>query len=230
MPNAVKEPPEISLLATGDAVAPPANPLILNNAYFELSGVNLRCTVKHLEACFPEVKKVTVTTFCNETDYPGVIKYHLRVTFYQDYTSGSVWQTLNAAYQNYAANGTPVNFKARPSYSNVVSPTNPQISGFCIPDPPMFMGGDAGAASEVVIDWNLTGPPNVDTGAVTATGATAGTPGFYTPSGANVPANLAALGSVTASPATAWTTGQYVITADLTANHWTGTAWAAGKA
>jgi hypothetical protein len=45
-----------------------------------------------------------------------------------------------------------------------------------------------------------------------------------------VPANLAALSGITASPATAWATGQYVITADLLANHWTGTAWAAGKA
>ena len=44
------------------------------------------------------------------------------------------------------------------------------------------------------------------------------------------PANLAALtsGGVVASPATAWTSGQYVITADMLAANWTGTAWAAG--
>jgi hypothetical protein len=45
-----------------------------------------------------------------------------------------------------------------------------------------------------------------------------------------VPANLGALGGITAAPVTAWTTGQYVITADLLANHWDGAAWAAGKA
>jgi hypothetical protein len=223
-------PPEVGLLATGDPVAPAANPLILNNAYFELGGVNLRCTVKHLEACFPENKVVTVTTFCNETDYPGVTKWHLRCTFHQDFTAGSVFQTLNTAVSNYQANQTPVNFKARPYFSQVASATNPTISGMVIPQPFMQMGGDAGTASEVVIDWNLTGPPTVDFGAVAATGATAGAPGFYTPSGAAIPANLAALTGITASPTTAWTVGQYVITADLLAAHWSSSAWVAGKA
>ena len=51
---------------TGDPVPPVASPLILNDAYFELSGVNLRCLVKHLEAAFPENKPVTVTSFCGE--------------------------------------------------------------------------------------------------------------------------------------------------------------------
>jgi hypothetical protein len=70
----------------------------------------------------------------------------------------------------------------------------------------------------------------VDTGAVAAAGAQSGAPGYYTPSGANVPANLAALTGVTATPNAAWATGSYVITADLLAAHWSGTAWAAGKA
>jgi len=230
MANAVKEPPpEVAPLAAGDAAAPAANPLILNNCYFELGGVNLRCTVKHLEACFAENKLVTVTTFCNETDYPGVTKWHLRCTFYMDFTAGSVYATLNSAVVNYQTNGTPVNFKARPYFNSVASATNPQISGLVIPQPFTMLIGDAGAASELAIDWNLTGPPTVDNGAVTATGATAGAPGYFTPSGAQIPANLAALAGVVASPATNWTTGQYVITADLLANNWTGAAWAAGK-
>jgi len=226
----VMDPPEVQLTATGDPTPPATNPLILNDAYFELGGVNLRCTVKHLEAAFPEVKQVTVTTFCSETDFPGAVKWHLRVTFYQDFTAGSVFATLNAAYQAYQASGTAVNWKARPHASQVASANNPIISGMAIPQPFMQLGGDAGAASEVQIDWNLTGPPTVDFGAVTATGATAGAPGFFTPSGATTPANLAALTGVTASPATAWTPGQYVITADLVANHWSGSAWVAGKA
>jgi hypothetical protein len=230
MANAVKDPPEVMLTAAGDPTPPPANPLIMNNCYFELGGVNLRCTVKHLEAGFPENKPVTVTTFCNETDYPGVTKYHLRVTFFQDFTAGSVFATLNAALQAYQASQTPVNFKARP-YANVgASATNPSISGMVIPMPFELLVGDAGAASECVIDWNLTAPPAIDYGAVTATGATAGAPGFFTPSGAAVPANLAALTGITATPATAWTTGQYCITADLLAAHWGGSAWVAGKA
>jgi hypothetical protein len=218
------------LTAVGDPVAPVANPLILNDAYFELMGVNLRCTVKHLEAAFPENKLVTITSFCSETDYPGATKWHLRVTFYQDFTAGSVFQTLQAAYQAYVASGTPVAWKARPYSSRVASATNPIISGLAIPQPFMQMGGDAGAASEVVIDWNLTGPPSVDNGAVTATGATAGSPGYFTPTGATVPANLTALTGLTATPTAAWAVGQYVITGDLVANHWSGSAWVAGKA
>lgn len=234
MPTATKEPPsELEpvpmLTAAGDPNPPATNPLILNNAYFELTGVNLRCTVKHLEAPFPENKLVTVTSLCGEIDYPGVTKYHLRVTFYQDFTAGSVFQTLNAAYNAYLASGTPAAWKARPNASIPASAVNPTISGFAIPQPFMYLGGDAGAASEVVIDWNCTGPSNVDNGAVAAAGATAGAPGYFTPSGASVPANLAALASVVATPATSWGAGQYVITADLLAAYWNGTAWTAGK-
>jgi hypothetical protein len=234
MPTATKEndAPEVEPFATGDAISPAANPLILNNAYFEMGGANLRCTVKHLEAAFPENKLVTVTTLCGEADYPGVTKWHLRVTFHQDYTTGSVFQTLNTAVTNYQANGVPVAWKARPNATNVASTSNPIISGLAIPQPFMQMGGDAGTASEVVIDWNMpagTGP-TVDFGAVTATGANTGAPGYFTPTGATIPANLAALTGITAVPVTAWTVGQYVITADLTANHWSGSAWVAGKA
>lgn len=63
-----------------------------------------------------------------------------------------------------------------------------------------------------------------------ATGATAGTPGAFTPAGCDSPDKLAELVGVTASPATAWTTGQYVLLGDGTFAHWVGAAWAAGKA
>jgi hypothetical protein len=57
-------------------------------------------------------------------------------------------------------------------------------------------------------------------------------PGYYAPNGATVPADLTALnaGPLTASPTTAWTTGQYVITGDMLAASWDGTAWVVGKA
>lgn len=63
---------------------------------------------------------------------------------------------------------------------------------------------------------------------ITATGAIAGIPGHYTPTGAANPANLAAMSGITASPTTAWTTGQYVNVADGTKANWTGSAWATG--
>jgi hypothetical protein len=215
--------------ATGDPTDTTALPLILNNAYFELTGVNLRCLVKHLEIV-PENKLVTVTTFCSEIDYPASTKWHLRVTFNQSFTPGAVYDTLNAAYNAYVASGQPAAFKAR-AYANLPAQSgNPVIAGFAIPQPFEILAGDAGAAAEVQIDWNLQAAPTVSSGAIAATGATAGAPGFYTPQGATVPATLAALTGITASPATAWTVGQYVITADLLAAHWSGSAWVAGKA
>lgn len=66
---------------------------------------------------------------------------------------------------------------------------------------------------------------------IAPTGATAGTPGAFTPGGAVPPANLADLQTgVTASPGTAWTTGQRVVLADGSLAHWNGTAWVAGAA
>jgi hypothetical protein len=215
--------------ASGDPNPVTASPLILNDAYFELTGVNLRCLVKHLEVT-PENKQVTVTTFCSEVDYPGVTKWHLKVTFYQSYDLGATYATLKACLDAFTASGTPAAFKARGRASLVASASNPVISGFAIPQPFDLIAGDAGAASEVQIDWNLTQVPSVDSGAVAATGATAGAPGYFTPSGASTPANMAALASVTASPTTAWTPGQYVITGDHLGSHWSGTAWVAGVA
>jgi hypothetical protein len=65
---------------------------------------------------------------------------------------------------------------------------------------------------------------------VPATGANAGSPGTFTPTGATAPADLGTLASVTANPTTAWTAGQYVVLENGTLAHWTGTAWAAGAA
>ena len=221
--------PAPTLTAAGDPAPPPAQPLILNDAYFEMLGTNLRCLVKHLEVA-PENKPVTITSFCAETDYPGVTKWHLRVTFHQSFDAGATYDTLEAAYQAYTAAGTPAAFKARGHASRVPAPNNPVISGLAIPQPFPILMGDAGAGAEVQIDWNLLAEPSVDDGVVPATSALEGMPGYYLPSGATVPANVAALAGLTASPVTAWTTGNYVITADLVAAHYDGTGWVAGKA
>ena len=80
--------------------------------------------------------------------------------------------------------------------------------------------------------WDGTTWKNGRAPAVTiiATGATAGTPGTYTPTGAANPASITGLNSVTATPTTAWTTGQYVQLGDATQAHWDGGAWVAGAA
>jgi hypothetical protein len=70
-------------------------------------------------------------------------------------------------------------------------------------------------------------------GGVKPTGATAGTPGAFTPAGAEVPPDLNALKAITppvvANPTTAWTTGQGVALGTGSA-HWDGSAWVAGDA
>ncbi len=73
--------------------------------------------------------------------------------------------------------------------------------------------------------WELGRKPAT---VIAATGAVAGAPGNYTPTGAANPANLAALSTVTASPSTDWTVGQFVNLADGAKANWNGTAWVAG--
>lgn len=63
-----------------------------------------------------------------------------------------------------------------------------------------------------------------------ATGATAGTPGTWTPSGSAPADRFADLAGVTATPATAWTVGQRVLLSDSSEAYWNGTAWTAGRA
>lgn len=83
-------------------------------------------------------------------------------------------------------------------------------------------------------------PPEVTDGCVPinaplATGATAGTPGAFTPPGSTAPVDAAdaAAAGIVANPNTAWTVGQWVQGSTLgTAGemHWDGSAWVAGKA
>lgn len=84
------------------------------------------------------------------------------------------------------------------------------------------------------VQYTTIAPPEAscdcDSSGAEATGATAGEPGTWTPTGSYAPANLAEATGVTASPATAWTSGQYVVLDDGNHAHWTGTAWAAGDA
>jgi hypothetical protein len=81
--------------------------------------------------------------------------------------------------------------------------------------------GDA-TTSEIVTGGGAAG--------VVATGATAGTPGSFTPTGATTPANIAALATVTASPLSAWTTGQHVVLGDASHAHWDSDSWETGDA
>lgn len=93
---------------------------------------------------------------------------------------------------------------------------------------PGAIGGTNGAWPQDTVTMGCTWPELIE--AEVATGATAGSPGEYTPLFATVPADLAALAGVTADPVTAWTTGQFVRLADGSEAHWDGAAWVAGQA
>jgi hypothetical protein len=84
-------------------------------------------------------------------------------------------------------------------------------------------------------DGGGIGPNCTTIGGALASGATAGTPGNFTPNGSTHPADAAAAtaGNIVASPNTAWTTGQYVqgTTAGAPGEmYWNGTAWTTGRA
>jgi hypothetical protein len=69
--------------------------------------------------------------------------------------------------------------------------------------------------------------------AVPATGATAGTPGTWTPPGSTPPASASVATGITATPNTAWTTGQYVqgtVAGAAGRMTWSGTNWVGGVA
>jgi len=92
-------------------------------------------------------------------------------------------------------------------------------------------GDDMTADFEFQVLWK----PVLDCNAapIVATGATAGTPGTWAPSGSAPPADAASATAIVASPTTAWTTGQYVqgSTAGVGGEmHWDGAAWVAGRA
>jgi len=108
-------------------------------------------------------------------------------------------------------------------------------------------GGTAGEPLTFTTSFPIQGYPDITgadgsplrppSGAVAATGASAGTPGTWTPSGSTPPVSVSALQSaspaITATPGTAWTTGQYVQTGTAGTPgqaHWDGAAWATGTA
>lgn len=76
--------------------------------------------------------------------------------------------------------------------------------------------------------WKHAVEPLYYTDAPKATGATAGTPGSFTPAGSGVN-TFAEISGVTASPGTAWTTAQRVVLNNLTEAYWNGTSWVAGR-
>jgi hypothetical protein len=93
-----------------------------------------------------------------------------------------------------------------------------------------YSGPVAGVDSITTFTVELRVDTETDGAFVASTGATAGTPGTWTPGGSSPRSNLADMTGCTATPATAWTTGQHVVMGDGNKAYWNGTAWMAGQA
>lgn len=126
------------------------------------------------------------------------------------------------------------NFNGQEATTTITWPDALTIATATIIITPGPFGGTAGEVAEGTVSLPVLGQPTLAAmpPPVTATGATSGSPGSFTPSGATPPHNLTALqsGGIVASPTTAWTTGSHVVLGDTTHAHWSGTAWASGDA
>jgi hypothetical protein len=135
-----------------------ATPVFMTDAYVEIDGANLSCL--GLEVSIePENKPIEQTTFCGVKDYPGPVKWHFKAKLAQSFSTGATDETLTAALDAYAADGSACAFKVRPYKSRPVAADNPSFEGTAIPQPYILFGGAAGSASEVDIDWIMDAAP-----------------------------------------------------------------------
>lgn len=164
-----------------------------------------------------------ITVLCGDT-VPGSVTYTSSI-------SGSLLQDLSeedglVAY-TWEHKGEAVPFTFIPNTA-----AGATVTGTVVVDP-LDVGStdDYGAVMASDFEWNIVGEPALSWGeAGAATGATAGTPGTWTPSGADPAPDAAGMAAITATPTTAWTTGQHMVLGDNSHSYWNGTAWTVGEA
>ena len=157
---------------------------------------------------------------------------NLTLTAIQDFTAASGTESLIG--YSWAHNSETVDFTWNPTSD----PVDEWVGKLTVQA--LNVGGGVNTRITSDAEWPITeltmptrlGGKKVIGSGGAATGATAGTPGTWTPGGATPPASLAALQgaspAVVASPTTAWSTGQYVALGDATHAHWDSAAWTAG--
>lgn len=191
------------------------------------SGLAFECQVTEASInATPNLQTVPATWCAPESQSPAATGFELAVTWLQDWTASggglSKW-----AFDNDTATKWFSMLLDKDLSSTVATGQVRVVAG--------AYGGAAGTPLTATATWPLAAKPTITTPAVgAATGATAGTPGSWTPGGSTPPANFTAAQSagIIASPATAWTTGQYVqgSTAGTSGEmHWSGSAWVTGK-
>ena len=148
--------------ALADVVEVPTEKVMMTDTYVEVNAINLKCLCESV-TLEPENKPIEVTTFCGVQDFPGPVKWHFKAKFVQSFGTGGTDDALQTALDAYQTAGTDCPFKVRPFTGRAISTSNPQFSGTMIPQPYTVFGGDAGTASEVDVDWIMTGPPTRST-------------------------------------------------------------------
>ena len=138
---------------TADPVVEPM-PYIMTDPSIKLNGQDVHCLASHLELA-PDINLVETPTFCGVQEFPGTIKWYFRLTLYQSFDAGGADEIL----QGCLAAGGVVPYEVFPFREQQVSATNPRFSGNVIPRKYSLIAGDAGAASEITIEWSMTGEP-----------------------------------------------------------------------
>lgn len=179
-----------------------------------------------------EVSKDTgdqTTKLCGATR-PGVTTYTYQLTGNVDVDLANASGLLALSWDSA---GSTQPFEFVPNTALGVT-----FAGNLVIDPLNVTADEYGGDITSDFTWDIIGKPSrtVAPTTVAITGVTAGTPGSFQPSGATVPANLAALkadpvvgDTGTNKPSAAWTTGQSVNLGTGSA-HWDGSVWASGLA
>jgi hypothetical protein len=192
------------------------------------TGTGYECQVTEASINATPNLQTVPATFCSpESQSPAATGFELAVTWLQD------WTAPGGGLSNFAfLHDTELQW-----FSLSLDADNSSV--VCVGQLRLVAGAYGGAAGTpltATATWPLAGKPDItvpSAGASASTGANAGTPGTWQPSGSVPPADAAGASAVTASPATAWTTGQYVqgSTAGAAGEmHWDGAAWVAGQA
>jgi hypothetical protein len=131
---------------------------MMTDCYVEIGAANLSCLGLEVSV-EPENKPIDQVTFCGEKEYPGSVKWHFKAKLAQAFDTGATYDTLNTALLAYQADGTLCPVKVRAYKSRVVGPDNPSFEGDVIPQAFALIGGTAGTAAEVDVDWIYDAPP-----------------------------------------------------------------------
>lgn len=178
---------------------------------------------------------VSLTTLCPDGSFSEATErvWNLAVTAAQDVESADSFMLFLLAHD-----GEEAEFTYYPKVDKSGTPVGVGFKGTVTITPPDNVGNAAGGTfatftATLPLKGKYTMIDSSGNVVVTpATGATAGTPGSFTPTGSAVPASLSALQTaappVVASPTAAWAGGQYVVLGDHTTATWNGSAWLAG--